>query len=81
MKAPFRLRAVNGISHDTVQCLRTLLARAEAGEVIGIAYAAMHRGRTYTVHACGEAHRNPTFTRGMVAALNDDLGVRIRGES
>lgn len=61
------------VSHDTVQCLRALLKRAEAGEVIGLAYAAMYKQREYTVHTCGEMHSNPTFCRGAVAALSDQL--------
>ena len=26
----------------------------------------------------GEAHRNPTFARGMIAALDDELAQRMR---
>lgn len=74
MKAPFKLVPINGrVSHDTVQCLEQLLERAKKGEVIGVAYAAMFRQREYTVHTCGEMHKNPTFCRGAVAALSDKL--------
>ena len=68
------------VSRDTVSCLRDLLARAERGEVIGVAYAAMQRGRKYTVHVCGEADRQPTFARGMVDALGDELKSRVWGD-
>jgi hypothetical protein len=81
VKPPFRLVPLSGASPDTVSCLRDLLARAERGEVIGVAYAAMHKRRQYTVHACGEASRNPTFARGMVGALSDELTKRMWGES
>jgi hypothetical protein len=67
-----------GVSSDTIQCLEVLLEKARAGEIIGVAYAAMHKRRRYTVHTCGEAHRNPTFARGMIAALDDELGQRVR---
>lgn len=73
------LRLVTPVSLDTVSRLRELLARAERGEVVGIAYAALQRGRKYTVDACGEAARNPTFTRGMVDALSDELKSRVWG--
>lgn len=74
MKPPFKLVPIEGhVSHDTVTCLRALLERAEKGEVIGVAYAAMYRRREYTVHTCGEMHKNPTFCRGAVAALGDQL--------
>ena len=76
-----RLVSVDAVSHDTVACLRDLLARAERGEVIGVAYAAMHQRRRYTVHTCGEAARNPTFARGMVDALGDELAKRVWGSS
>ena len=75
-----RLVAADAVSRDTVQCLRDLLARAERGEVVGLAYAAMQRGRRYTVHACGEADRNPTFARGMVDALQDEMRGRVWGD-
>lgn len=78
MRPPFRLHTVEDVSRDTVECLRVLLQAAENGEVIGVAYAAMHKKRRYTVHTCGEAHRNPTFCRGMLAALDDELGYRVK---
>jgi hypothetical protein len=74
MKPPFRLVPIDGsVSHDTVQCLEALLEKARAGEVIGVAYAVMYRRRQYRVHSCGEMHKNPTFARGAVAALGDQL--------
>lgn len=80
MKAPFRLVTHQEVSRDTVECLRALLNSAEKGEVVGVAIAAMHKRRHYTVHSCGEVHRNPTFARGMVAALSDDLGRQVWGQ-
>ena len=67
------------VSNDTVEALEMLLSEARRGEVIGIAFAAMLKRRSYIVNTAGEAHRNPTFARGMVAALDDQLGGRIRG--
>jgi hypothetical protein len=64
-------------SQETVKALEHLLEEARKGEVIGLAFAAMCRKRTYFVNAVGEAYRNPTFARGMVSALHDDLGQRI----
>lgn len=81
MRKPFHLSTVDDVSRDTVECLRSLLEAAERGEVIGVAWAAMHKRRQYTVHACGEAHRNPTFSSGMVGALWFDLQLQARGET
>lgn len=78
MKRPFAL-IPDVVSTDTVECLQLLLQRAQAGEVIGLAFCAMLKRRAYIVNTAGEAHRNPTFARGMVAALDDELGQRTRG--
>ncbi len=68
----------DGFSPDTVQVLERMLAEAKDGELLGIAYVAMYRRRQYTAGAAGECRRNPTFTRGMLAALNDLLGDLVR---
>jgi glycerol uptake facilitator-like aquaporin len=78
LKTPFRL-IPDAISTDTVECLELLLSEAKRGEVIGLAFGAMLRRRAYVVNTAGEAHRNPTFTRGMVAALDDQLSRRVHG--
>jgi len=68
------------MSVDTVQALRQLLAEAERGEIVGVAFAAMYKRRNFFVGAAGEAYRNPTFARGMVCALSDQLGVQMKEE-
>ncbi len=79
MKRPFTLLE-DALSRDTVTALEQLLDGARRGEVIGIAFAAMLRQRAYITNVAGEAYRNPTFARGMVGALEDSLGVRMRGQ-
>lgn len=69
----------DAVSNDTVECLRTLLREAERGELIGIAFAAMLKKRGYIVNTAGEAHKSPTYSRGMIRALDDKLSLRIRG--
>ena len=71
----------DSLSTNTIKCLETLLEHARSGEVIGIAFAAMLKRQTFIVNSAGEARRNPTFSRGMVAALDDELSARIRAES
>jgi hypothetical protein len=78
MKPPFIL-VPDTVSTDTVECLELLLKRARRGEVIGLAYAAMLKRRAYIVNTAGAAHDSPTFARGMLAALDDQLGGRVRG--
>jgi hypothetical protein len=78
VKPPFILIA-DSLSTETVKCLEALLEQARRGQVIGIAFAAMLKRRAYVANTAGEAHRNPTFARGMVAALDDQLATMIRG--
>ncbi len=70
----------NSVSNETIEGLRTLLEHTERGEVIGVAYAAMLKQRGYIVNTAGEAHRSPTYSRGMLLALDDKLAARIRGQ-
>lgn len=67
------------ISQDTVTALRELLVHAETGRLIGIAFVGMYRSRRYIANTAGEASRNPTFARGMIAALDDHLADMVRG--
>jgi hypothetical protein len=69
----------DSVSTDTVECLALLLRRARAGEIIGLAFCAMLKQRSFIVNTAGEAHRSPVFARGMVAALDDELGKRMGG--
>jgi hypothetical protein len=77
-KTPFVLVPDN-VSNDTVECIEQLLEHARSGELIGIAFAVMLKRRGYIVNTAGEAHRNATFTRGMLRALDDHLSQRVRG--
>jgi hypothetical protein len=76
MKPPFRL-ITDTISTDTTAALEQLLDLARRGELIGIAFAGMLKQRRYFVNTAGTAHESPTFTRGMLATLDDSLSNRI----
>jgi hypothetical protein len=80
MRAPPFQLAADTISKDTVECLEQLLAAARKGQVIGLAFVAMMKRRSYVVNTAGEAHRNPTFARGMVSSLDDELSIRVKGQ-
>jgi hypothetical protein len=80
MKTPFIL-VPDHVSDDTVEALQTLLTHARKGEVIGIGFVCMLKRRGYIANAAGEAFRNPTFTRGMLQALDDKLARRVDGGS
>lgn len=77
MTGPFRL-VTRTISHDTIEALSTLLDQAKRGDLIGVAFAAMYNEGGYLVDAAGEAHKSPTFARGMIKALDDKLREILR---
>lgn len=61
------------VSGDTVQALEYLLQEARAGRLVGLAWVCMIRGRLYEVDAAGEAKRLPTYARGLLRRLDDEL--------
>jgi hypothetical protein len=77
-RGPVLLKA--GPSKDTVECLTTLLDQAKKGDLVGLAFGAIMRHSNYSVHATGAARLNPTFTRGIIAALDDRLGEIVRDQ-
>jgi hypothetical protein len=80
MKPPFQL-VIDNLSHDVGKVLGQLSELDARGDLIGLAFVAMLKQRKYYVNVAGEAYRNPTFARGCVNALDDELGLRARGQS
>lgn len=78
MRPPFIL-IPDQVSHDTLTALKQLMDGVKRGEVIGLAYAAALKRRAYIVNTTGECHRNPTWSRGIICALDDQLSGRVRG--
>lgn len=64
-------------SRDVVECLEQLLQGAKAGQIIGLAFAAQMPGLHYITDAAGECYHRPTFARGAIATLNDELSELI----
>lgn len=80
-KQPFRLvQFKRPVSSDTVRCLRTLLADAEAGKIVGISYAVMSSNKKLFYSSCGEAHRNPVFASAMAATLLHGTMKKVFGD-
>ncbi|MGJ7508701.1 hypothetical protein [Variovorax sp. GT1P44] len=75
---PYRLIPDN-ISHDVIEALETLLALAKQGEVTGIAFACTLKKMRYITNVAGHCYHNPTFARGMVAFLSDQLAGLVHG--
>jgi hypothetical protein len=69
----------NTVSRDLIEALETLLEGARQGHITGVAFAATLRGRRYITNVAGSCHRNLTHSRGMLAALSDELGDLLHG--
>lgn len=67
----------DNISHDVVEALETLLELARQGEVTGIAFACKLKQARYITNVAGHCYRHPTYARGMVAFLSDQLASLV----
>lgn len=67
------------ISRDLIEALEVLLEGARRGEVTGIAFAATLKKQRFITNVAGMCYRNPSFTRGIVASLDDELSGIVQG--
>lgn len=58
---------------ETVALLSRLLADAQAGKVIGIAYVALHSQDEYSGDVVGQCLRSPLLSRGICRCLEDTI--------
>lgn len=63
---------------DTVEVLRSMLAEAMSGKIVGIAYVALERGGEWTADATGDAMSRPVFSLGALDVLCNLLRERIK---
>lgn len=68
------------ISTDTIEAFAKLLEGAMEGKYVGAVIGVIRPRRRYTVHCIGDACRNPTFARGVVQAIDDELRYSIHGD-
>ena len=73
---PYRL-VHDTVSKDVVHALETLLDYARRGELTGLAFGATFKRMRYITNVAGICAKNPTFTRGMLGALDDELAAII----
>ena len=66
------------ICEETIGALEQILAGARSGAVNGIAFAASLRDLSYITDATGYCREHPTFARGMVALLSDEIAAVAR---
>ena len=65
------------VSNETIEALEYVLSEAKAGRVVGFAAVFVHRSGRYTCDAVGQAVKAPTFTRGAVNVLDDQLASLV----
>lgn len=80
VERPYEL-VLDQVSTNTVEALEYLLEGAKRGEVVGLAYAVIIKGRRFAVDCAGEACSNPLLARAVVAVLDDHLSDMIRGRT
>lgn len=68
------------ISIDTTEAALQLLEGAHSGEVVGIAFVVMLRGRKFFTNVAGACRADPHLTRGFLCALDDEIRRLIGDE-
>ena len=58
---------------DTLAALRFLLKLAEAGEIQGLVYVAMHKGDAYSGDVTGAAKERPIYALGLAQILEEQI--------
>lgn len=71
MKTPTQLEPVQP-SDDTLALVHSLMAPAVNGQLTA-EVVALHPGRSYTIEVTGALAQNPTFARGALKTLDDEL--------
>lgn len=63
---------------ETIDVLIRLLDDARSGEVRGLAFSALRKGREYGLRTTGLANDDPTWALGTLIVLGAELVDRIR---
>lgn len=71
----------DNISRDTQQAVKQIMEAVEAGHVVGIAFVLVMKRKRFMVNCAGVAAQNPSDTRGMICALDDELQRMVQGEA
>jgi hypothetical protein len=69
------------VSRDTVEALEQLLDAAKNGEIAGMAFAVALKSKRFVTNTTGACYRDPTLSRGMIAALDDELSGLVHQRS
>lgn len=67
------------ISHDTVEAIERLRDDALKGQLIGIAFVGVYRGREYVCNVAGFAYEQNTTAMAMVRMLSVKMEAKEQG--
>ena len=67
------------VSPETVAALESLLSQARTGQVIGIAYIAMHKANDFSIDYAGAVRQHPVVSIGASTILTDELVILSKG--
>ena len=79
MSNVYYLRPDNLPTGDVEQCMAILYAQSKRRIVSGVAFVAYIEGYGFIANSVGKAYDDPTYTRGMLRALDDKLALRADG--
>lgn len=65
------------VSEDALQAAQELISDILSGRTVGFAIVAMQDAKHYTVDIVGACRDAPTFTRGMILSLSDEIAKLI----
>lgn len=63
---------------DTLARLRELILMVESGEILGIAYVALHKGNGYSGDVTGTAKDRPVYALGLAHILEEAISQLIK---
>lgn len=66
------------ISLETIEVLAALLVEAQRGDVIGLAFVAMHKPHEVSADSVGELRKVPSLARGLLMDLSDEIALAAR---
>ena len=69
------------ISRDVVEAFEQLADGARKGHIVGAIFGVVMKGRRYHVNVAGSLVRDPTYARGICAALDDELMGMVHGRA
>jgi len=64
-----------------VEAAETIGELARTGKLRGLAFICLFKRGRYIVNVAGDCHADPTLTRGMLGALDDQLKKMIHTSS